>query len=514
MNRYPKLTATLLGFLSAIGFVPIGWWPITLVCLALLIVLVRAAPTLKSALARGYWFGWGHFVVGLNWIAGAFHYQDAMPVWLGWVAVITLAFYIAVYPALAVGLAWRWGRDYPLRFALFFAAGWTVTEWLRASLFTGFAWNPLGVILVPTNVDLLARVIGTYGLSAIVILMAGLTLAIGQWLARSNIRNFSLTPKSGKGALIGIAVAVTAPLIISMLSGVELIPHKEPTGGLVRIVQPNIGQQDKHNDTFDAINFAKLTAMTGKPGKEPRLILWPEAATPDFLEEEIWARERIAALMGPKDAILTGGVALIFDKNDKLSAAHNSTFAMTPDARLIGRYDKSHLVPYGEYLPMRPILSAIGLSRLVPGDVDFLPGPGAQTIALPGFGKAGVQICYEIIFSGDVVSNDNRPDFLFNPSNDAWFGAWGPPQHLAQAQLRAIEEGVPVIRSTPTGISAVINASGKLIATLPYKQAGFIQTHLPLPRAPTLFALYGNILPLVFALFLALLGVAHRRKRR
>ena len=122
------------------------------------------------------------------------------------------------------------------------------------------------------------------------------------------------------------------------------------------------------------------------------------------------------------------------------------------DGTLGPRYDKAHLVPYGEYLPMRPILSAIGLSRLAPGDIDFWPGPGPHTLDLGRFGKAGLQICYEIIFSGQVVDRAHRPDFLFNPSNDAWFGSWGPPQHLAQARLRAIEEGLPVIRATPTGI--------------------------------------------------------------
>ena len=129
----------------------------------------------------------------------------------------------------------------------------------------------------------------------------------------------------------------------------------------------------------------------------------------------------------------------------------------------VGRYDKAHLVPYGEYLPMRPLLSAIGLSRLAPGDIDFAAGPGPRTIAPGGWGKVGFQLCYEIIFSGQVVDAHNRPDFIFNPSNDAWFGRWGPPQHLAQARLRAAEEGMPVIRSTPTGISAVIDARGKIV---------------------------------------------------
>jgi apolipoprotein N-acyltransferase len=163
---------------------------------------------------------------------------------------------------------------------------------------------------------------------------------------------------------------------------------------------------------------------------------------------------------------------------------------------------------------MRPILSAIGLSRLAPGDLDFWPGPGAATLTLPGFGRMGVQICYEIIFSGHVVDRRNQPDFLFNPSNDAWFGAWGPPQHLAQARLRAIEEGLPVIRSTPTGISAVIDAEGRLISQLPWRTAGSIAARLPAPQPRTPFARYGNILPFLFAALLALVAIALRRRAR
>ena len=184
------------------------------------------------------------------------------------------------------------------------------------------------------------------------------------------------------------------------------------------------------------------------------------------------------------------------------------------DGTLGPRYDKAHLVPYGEYLPMRPILSAIGLSRLAPGDIDFWPGPGPHTLDLGRFGKAGLQVCYEIIFSGQVVDAKHRPDFIFNPSNDAWFGGWGPPQHLAQARLRAIEEGLPVIRSTPTGISAVIDADGRILDSIPMHQAGRIDTVVPPAHAPTLFARYGNNLPVGFALLLLAAAIAFRRRGR
>jgi apolipoprotein N-acyltransferase len=499
VNRFPKSLALVAGLVSALGFAPLGWWPLTLACFALLLHLVSEATDIHGALARGYWFGVGHFTIGINWIAGAFQFQDSMPHSLGWVAVVLLSFYLAVYPAMATGLAWRWGRAKPVAFILFFAAAWIVTEYLRATMFTGFAWNPLGVVLVPLGaLPQLSAHIGTYGLSAVVALMGGALFALARrrWTFAAAVllpvATLSILPKS-----IPVTPSATAP--------------PQP---LIRIIQPNIGQQDKHEKAFGKRNFEKLRMLTGVPGSEPRLILWPEAAIPDYLEAEAWARERIARLIGPKDMLVTGGVALVEDEDGYVVAARNSSFVLTPGSEIVARYDKAHLVPYGEYLPMRTILSAIGLSRLVPGDLDFWPGPGPQTTGVPGFGRMGVQICYEIIFSGHVIDRHNRPDFLFNPSNDAWFGGWGPPQHLAQARLRAIEEGIPVIRSTPTGISAVIDADGNLLHSLPYRKAGYIQTRLPPPHPPTLFARYGNILSLGFAFFLGALGIALGRFRR
>jgi apolipoprotein N-acyltransferase len=235
---------------------------------------------------------------------------------------------------------------------------------------------------------------------------------------------------------------------------------------------------------------------------------------PYYLGEESWARYRLARLLGPRDVLMTGGSTLVYDKTGNLSAARNSVFGIDANGDIVARYDKTHLVPYGEYLPMRPILSAIGLARLVESDVDFVPGEGSLTTMLPGFGKTGVQVCYEIIFSGQVSDIADRPRFIFNPSIDAWFGAWGPPQHLAQARLRAIEEGLPIVRSTTTGISAVIDADGRLLAALPLNKPGFINMRLPVAQEPTAFARYGNALPLLLALALAILAVAPTLRRR
>ncbi|WP_156681429.1 apolipoprotein N-acyltransferase [Sphingomonas profundi] len=491
-----KLRWSVLGAAAAMGFAPLDLWPVALAALALLMIGIARAERLRTALAIGWWFGLGHFVLGLDWIAEAFTFQAAMPAWLGVVAVVLLSLYLAVYPAVAVGLAWRWGRQDRLRLVLVFAAAWIVTEWLRATLFTGFAWNPLGVLWVPLlPIAGAAKWIGTYGLGGLAILAAGLPLMLVQrrWIAAAALA-------------AGLALA---PLPLLLAPG-----HADGAGDRVHIVQPNIVQQDKWAKGFEARNFARLVRLTGRPEAEPRLILWPEAAVPDYLEDEPWAARRIARLLGPRDLLMTGGVAIEWDRDGNAIGARNSMFVVDPRARLLGRYDKAHLVPYGEYLPMRPILSAIGLSRLAPGDLDFWPGPGPRSFDLPGFGVVGVQVCYEIIFSGQVIDRANRPTFLFNPSNDAWFGASGPPQHLAQARLRAIEEGIAVVRATPTGISAVIDPDGRLLASLDWRTAGAIELRLPSPVPPTPFARGGNILPFLFAGLLLIAAFAHRRFAR
>lgn len=478
------LVALVIGGGSALGFAPLGWWPMTLLSFAGLIALIERAPNMRRALATGWWFGLGHFTIGLNWIATAFYYQDAMPHWLGWIAVVLLSLYLAVYPAAAAGLAWRWGRPAIIPLALIFAAAWIVTEWLRATMFTGFAWNPLGVVFV--NVGTIARWIGTYGLSAIVILTSGAVAALGVGKWRE-------------------AAALAVPSVIAVITAFLAAPAPVPADARhIHVVQPNINQNEKYSDELLVQNIQTLVRLTGPVTKQPRLIMWPEAAIPYYLEEDADARAAFAHLLGPRDILLTGGDTIIRDRALEPIAATNSLFALDSRARLLARYDKSHLVPYGEYLPMRPLLSLIGLSRLVPGDLDFRPGPGPRSFAIPGFGRAGIQICYEIIFSGQVIDRRHRPDFLFNPSNDAWFGEWGPPQHLAQARLRAIEEGIPIIRSTPTGISAVIDADGRIVASVPWHHAGAISSTLPAPHPPTLFSRFGNLLPFVLALFLAL----------
>jgi len=492
-RAYP--IAFALGAVASCGFAPLQLWPLTLLCFAALGGMLAETSRLRRATLLGWWFGLGHFCVGLNWIATSFTYQAAMPAWLGWVAVVLLSVYLAIFPAFATGVAWLLAGRRRLALPPIFGAVWIVSELLRATLFTGFAWNPVAAIWAPVAaMRILTAWIGTYGLS-------GLTVALGALLWEAVTQ---------RGARLVLIIFVLGESVIALLPRRTL--PASPGTPLLHVVQPNIGQDRKWDATQSADNYHRLTSLSGRPGPRPRILLWPEVAVPALLEQDPLARSTLASLLGPRDVMLTGAEAVRFSSQGDPLSASNSLFALDAEGRLIGRYDKAHLVPYGEYLPMRPLLSRIGLSRLAPGDMDFDAGPGPRDIILPGIGKVGVQICYEIIFSGHVIDRANRPLFLFNPSNDAWFGRWGPPQHLAQARLRAAEEGLPVVRSTPTGISAVIDADGRLLAWVGWRTPGFIEVPLPPPHAATPFARYGNILPMALALFLGAIGFASRRR--
>lgn len=537
LHRFPRWFAIGAGALSAYGFAPWGLWPLTLACFALLIHLIAHAQNTKRAFAIGWLFGVGHFTFGNQWIAVAFTFQAAMPIWLGYIAVVGLALYLAVYPALAASGAYGLRRFsakivgqfradegdvaeaslQTLPLILAFAGLWILTEWLRSWVFTGYVWNPLAVGFVSHWFDLWLPTIGTYGVGGLMILASGAMALLGRRHWKSG---FALA------AIVGVAIVSSAKIYVT-----------EPSLSArtaVTVVQPNISQADKYAPGYDALNFAKL-AMHSRPlpAQAPRLILWPEAAIPDYLEDgypyryyygqpgksAAGARARLTTLMADEDVLVTGANRLIFEKG-ALVAARNSVAMMDAYGRILGHYDKAHLVPYGEYLPLPWLLKPLGLARLVPGSLDFWPGPGARTMTVTVDGKPvkiGMQICYEMIFSGQTVDRKNRPDFIFNPSNDAWFGTIGPPQHLAQARLRAIEEGLPVIRSTPTGISAIIDADGRILQSLPLGTDGRIDAFLPRAKAPTLFAQFGNIIPLALAgllVLLTLLPLAHRRASR
>ncbi|MGL4313208.1 MAG: apolipoprotein N-acyltransferase, partial [Sphingomonas sp.] len=462
--------------------------------------------------ASGYAFGWGHLAVANRWVAQAFVYQDVMPPWLGWPAVGLLALYLAIYPMAAAGLAWRFGREVlpGPAYALAAGAAWIATEWLRATLFTGYPWPPLATIWLPVlGVAWLAKWVGTYALSGLTVTAAAMLIPLArrQWRAATATGTMIM--------LLALAGFVTPA---------DPLPQAA-TNPRLRIVQPDLDQEQRPRDDYAEQNLRALQADGGAPGAAPRLILWPEVALRYLVENGYprpyyWrgapdmVRARIAAALGRRDLVLTGGDSLRFSPDGKLTGGSNAIFAIDAHGRLLARYDKRHLVPFGEYLPWRPVLSRLGLDRLVPGDIDFDPGPGPRTITLPGFGPVGMLVCYEVIFSGEIVDRAHRPALIFNPSNDSWFAQSGPEMHLAQARLRAIEEGLPIARATPTGISAIIDADGRVVARTGWNVPAAIETTIPPAHAPTLFARAGNWLALITAALLIAAAVAIRRRAR
>lgn len=485
------------GLVSALGLEPYALWPLTIAAVAVWALLIPAAPRARSALAIGWWFGFGHMLFGLRWIALAFSFQSAMPAWLGWVAVVLLSMVMAIYAAAAAGLAWRLGWT-PLSRALALTGGWMLTEWIRGYLFGGFPWNPLGVVwLAVPSFAQAAAVVGGLGLSGLAVL-AGCAMALsadghrqaGNWL----IATFALIWAGGQTY--------------------RWAAEPRDTTTRIEIVQANIGQSEKWDESkLYAHTRRYVTLSTVALARGPTLLLWPEAAVPYLLEEEPAPLAMISRQLGADDVLITGGLAANRNSSGEAISAHNSMFVVAPGSRLLGRYDKSELVPFGEYLPLRWLLEPLGISRLAPGGIDFLPGPGPRTLRLPGFPPVGPLICYEVIFSGHVVDHNDRPEWLLNASNDAWFSDAGAWMHLAQARLRAIEEGLPVARATPTGVSAVIDAHGVVRKKLGRDVAGVLTATLPGALPPTPFAQGGEAIPLGLALILlASAGFGYRRR--
>lgn len=493
------LAALGAGAFSALAFQPVGSISSAVVGVALLLLLLAQAPV-----GRSFWlglaFGFGNFALGLSWIATAFTYQSNMPVWLGWVAVVGLSLFLALYPALAAWAARRLtDRIVPL--ALLFAGLFTLAEILRGALFSGFAWNPLGAgWLQLSGVAQLAAVVGANGLSALAV------LAGGSFAALAGARG-----ERGRLALV---------LLFPLLLGIGLLvprvqaPLPPDTATRLLLVQPGTRIEDKHAEgglerSLERIVLQTRAALAQNP--VPAAVIWPEAAVEFPLEETPGLGAALTDGFAPGTLLLTGGVAVERAADGQLTGARNSLYALDHKGHILARYDKAHLVPGGEYLPLRRIAEPLGLARLVPGSLDFLPGPGAVTWQLPGLPALAPNICYEIIFPGAIVDRSARPGFILTVSNDAWFGPSGPPQHHAQARLRAIEEGLPVVRVTPTGLSGVIDARGGLHHTLPTGRPAHALVALPAALPATPFARAGLAAPGLFALLLIGAGAWLRR---
>lgn len=500
VGRFQKIALALgLGAASGFSFAPLGVWPLSVCLFALSTVYLDRRPTPGAATLAGWLLGLGQFLVSLWWISEAFTYQGQMPIWLGAGAVLLLCGYLALFPALAFGLAARFWTRRPSRI-LVLAAFWAAGEWLRGHLFTGFPWNMVGQIWFDTPAVLqFARHTGAYGLSFItVVLFASVAL----WRERSWLSR----------AWAGLCILVGALVLLDGLFVLRAARVSPVEGPMVHLIQANIEQDlefDAARQTEILLRYEQMMAALPSSA-EPGIVIWPETALEFDVAQDARLRTRLAGLLGKHRLLILGAPRLDTDSAG-VNRAYNGLLVIDPTGRVVASYDKSRLVPFGEYLPGASLFSWFGLEALAASAHRFTPGAGAAIVASPGAPSFAPAICYEIIFAGSLVHSGPRPEWILNISNDAWFGrSWGPHQHFAQARLRAVEEGLPVVRSTPTGVSGVIDSYGRVVAKSGLAEPAILSARIPAPQPPTLYSSMGDApVLLVFAGVIA--GSAFRR---
>ena len=478
------LLAFTVGLFSALSFAPFGIFPFLLLAFAVLVLLIDGAQTLKrpiwGAAFVGWTFGFGHFLAGLYWVGYAFTVDASAHAWqIPFVAVLFPG-WLAVYLAVGCGVASALWQPGAARIFIFSAA-YGAAEWVRGHFLTGFPWNlpaygwgaSLGVLQS-------AALIGAYGLSL-------LTVLLGASLAR-----FCDARLPGLPAAHGDDRVVRTDLDRRRRAPGDG-PSGEVPGVRLRLVQPNVPQNEKFLRRYVARNWQELLDLSNAHSDRPIThLIWPEAAPPFLLTREAVALDDIAVLTNGNRVLLTGAERVLATPDGDFHY-FNSLYIFAHGGQLLDVYDKFHLVPFGEYLPFSDLLTALGISKLVDSPGGFTPGDGPHSYSVPGAPAAGPLICYEILFPSAVVGS-NRPGWFVNVTDDSWFGpSTGPYQHLLTARVRAIEEGIPVARAANTGISAVIDPLGQVTASLGLGRVGVVDANLPEALGRTPYAQFGDL---------------------
>jgi apolipoprotein N-acyltransferase len=493
--------AAVLGGLAALSLAPFFLTPLLFVAFTGLLWLVGQARSRRGALFFGWLFGIGYFAVGLSWIAESFYVDAEQFGALAVPAVAGLSAFLALFPALACWIAKAIGGT-GWRLLLAFSASWSATEWLRGHVLTGFPWNLIGYAWGVTDETLqAASLFGIYGLGFITALIAALPgLMVGNHVPKGLWRWCPLvTSLAGVIALWGFGAVRLAHASGSDTPDVRL-----------RIVQANIPQTMKWDPTEADRILGRYTALSTKPASiQPTHIIWPETAIPYLIAEGAIVLEAIAAVVPSDGALLTGAVRPA-ENFETRPALLNSLVALNAAGMIVEAYDKVRLVPFGEYMPLRRVLP---LEKLTEGSIDYTPGDVRTVITAPGLPPAGPMICYESIFP-NTSWQGGEPRWLLNVTNDAWFGvSSGPYQHFLASRVRAVEEGLPVVRAANTGISAVIDPYGRVREALELNADGVIDANLPDAIAgKTFFATFGD-LPLGSAVLVTLMIVIATRSR-
>jgi apolipoprotein N-acyltransferase len=534
------LIAFLAGAGSTLALPPTDVWPAPFLTFPILLWLVDGAAAGRlggvwAAASAGWWFGFGYFLAGLYWVGNAFLIDAKIFGWLLPFAVVMLPAAMALSTAFGLALARLiWTRGATRVLAL--ATALTLAEWLRGHLFSGFPWNTFGYALIsPLWLAQGAALIGIWGLTflAIAIYASPAVLADDRsdtkrpWLAVASAGTFLI-------ALAAFGAVRLAKFPTSYVDGVRL-----------RIMQPNLPQDAKFNPSQKQRVMSRYLDLSDRSTgpqstgvRDVTHLIWPESAFPFFLTRDADALAQIAALLRPATVLITGAIRPPENApNAVVTRAYNSVYVIGPDGSILSVYDKVHLVPFGEYLPFRRLLERLGLTQLTKLRGGFIAGDRRRNLRVPGAPDVLPLVCYEVIFPGDSVPRSERPGWLYdhlgrfvgwpfvagsgerpgwmlNLTNDGWFGqSAGPYQHFQQARVRAIEEGLPLVRAANTGISALVDPLGRVIKRLPLGVEGVIDAPLPQPLASTPYARAGDG-PLGAMLALALVLVLRSRRRR
>ena len=464
-----------LGALAALALPPLYVLPALLVSFPALLTLIDASPRPAVALRRGWWFGFGLNLVGLYWITEAILIEAARFWWFVPIAVPALSATLALFIGAAAWVA-RFARPgWPRACAL--AGAWVLGDLAREFVATGFPWNLLGSVWeLPGRIgDVFIQPgawVSIHGLTLVTVLLA-------------------LTPALGRRWMIAGAVT------LAVWAGAGIVRLDQPMpaapGLKVVLVQGNVAEGQKFDFRLAVAIFERYLALTrrgmAQAGSGRAVVVWPETAFPGLLARDERARQLIMQATGGAPALI-GTVR--YDRHDR---PRNSMLALTGSGTVSAVYDKWHLVPFGEY---QPDWFPLGI-QVVPGG-GFARGPGPRTLHVPGVPPVGPLICYEAIFPGEVVDRTDRPAWLVNISNDAWFGdSSGPRQALQAARMRAVEEGLPLLRATNTGITAAFDARGHELAQIPRAIPDFLVVPLPSALPPTLFARFGLAIPVLLS---------------
>lgn len=512
------LVAMAAGALGALAMPPFGLWPALAIAFPVLVLLIdgtrgRLRPGLWAAAGVGWSFGFGYFLASLWWIGAAFLVEADVFAWLLPFAVLAMPAGLALFAALGAALARLLWSEGPLRLFAF-AFAFATAEWLRGHVLTGFPWNTFGYAFaqwLPLMQS--AALIGAYGLTffALLLLATPVLALSGRRMERAGI--------AAAAALIAAAAAWGEARLGAIPAG--FVPDVR-----LRIMQPNLPQDQKFNYARREEILADYLRQSGEPSsvypnglKDVTTLIWPESALPFIYEREPWAMAAIADTLPANVTLVTGAVRYGAPPKGQHSPFFNAVRVMDHDGNVLRSTDKAHLVPFGEYLPLQDMLESLGLEQLTRVRGGFSSAGGLRALEVPGLPLVAPLVCYEVIFPGNVIPEGERPRVLLNLTNDGWFGLTpGPYQHFVQARLRAVEEGLPLVRAANTGISAIIDPLGRIVALGPLGARVLVDGPLPeaLETVPPAALHAGTILLFVqfSSLLLALLPLVRRIARK